>query len=41
MALEENDDSMLDELIDGYHELEEEMETARLETLLSGEYDSN
>ena len=40
MALEENDDSMLQELRDGYHELEEQMENARLETLLSGEYDS-
>ena len=40
MALEENDDSMLDELKDGYHTLEEQMENARLETLLTGEYDS-
>ena len=40
MALEENDESMLEELKDGYHKLEEQMETARLETLLSGEYDS-
>ena len=40
MALEENDDSMLDELTDGYHKLEEQMESARLETLLTGEYDS-
>ena len=39
MALEENDDSMLDELKDGYHTLEEQMENARLETLLTGEYD--
>ena len=40
MALEENDDSMLDELKEGYHKLEEQMENARLETLLTGEYDS-
>ena len=38
MALEENDESMLEELKDGYHKLEEQMETARLETLLSGGY---
>ena len=41
MAIEENDDSMLDELVEGYKSLEEEMERERLETLLSGEYDSN
>lgn len=41
MALEENDDSMLPELKDGYHELEEQMENARLETLLTGDYDAN
>ena len=41
MAIEENDDSMLDELVEGYKSLEEEMEKERLETLLSGEYDSN
>ena len=40
MALEENDDSMLDELKEGYEKLEEQMENARLETLLTGEYDS-
>ncbi len=40
MALEENDDSMLEELVDGYRKLEEQMESARLETLLTGEYDS-
>ena len=39
MAIEENDDSMLDELVEGYKSLEEEMERERLETLLSGEYD--
>ena len=41
MAIEENDESMLDELRSGYAELEEKMEEARLETLLTGEYDSN
>ena len=41
MALEENDDSMLDELKDGYAKLEADMEEARLETLLTGEYDAN
>ena len=40
MALEDNDDSMLPELTDGYAQLEQEMENARLETLLSGEYDT-
>ena len=39
MAIEENDDSMLEELKEGY--TEEEMERERLETLLSGEYDGN
>ncbi len=41
MAIEENDDSMLDELVAGYAALEQEMEKERLETLLSGEYDGN
>ncbi len=41
MAIEENDDSMLPELTDGFAQLEQQMEKARLETLLSGEYDSN
>ncbi len=41
MALEEDDDSMLDELTEGYAKLEKEMEGARLETLLSGEYDDS
>ena len=41
MALEDNDDSMLPELTEGYAQLEQEMENARLETLLSGEYDNN
>lgn len=41
MALEENDDSMLAELKEGYEKLEKSMESARLETLLNGEYDGN
>ena len=41
MALEEDDDSLLPELEEGYAALEKEMEEARLETLLTGEYDSN
>ena len=41
MAIEENDESMLDELKTGYEDLEKKMEEARLETLLTGEYDSN
>ena len=41
MAIEENDDSMLEELTEGYAQLESQMEAARLETLLSGEYDNN
>ena len=41
MAIEEDDDSMLSELEEGYAALEKEMEEARLETLLTGEYDGN
>ena len=41
MAMEEDDDSMLDELVSGYDRLQGEMESARLETLLTGEYDAN
>ena len=41
MAVEENDESMLDELKDSYTDLEEKMEATRLETLLNGDYDSN
>ena len=41
MALEENDESMLEELKSGFDELEAEMEDARLETLLTGAYDAN
>jgi len=41
MAIEENDDSMLDELKDGFGEFEERLEAMRLSTLLTGEYDAN
>ena len=41
MALEEDDDSMLPELREGYDNLTREMEDCRLETLLTGHYDSN
>ena len=40
MAIEEDDDSMFEELVSGYTDLESRMEQARLETLLTGEYDS-
>ena len=40
MAEEEDDDSMLQELVDGFAELESNMERCRLETLLTGHYDS-
>ena len=41
MAMEEDDDSMLDELKEGYQALVDEMETCRLQTLLTGKYDRN
>ena len=41
MALEENDESMLEELTTGFDQLQAEMEDARLETLLTGAYDGN
>ena len=41
MALEEQDDSMLPELEEGFAQLSQRMEEARLETLLTGEYDGN
>ena len=41
MALEENDESMLDELTTGFASFETTLESTRLETLLSGEYDAN
>ena len=41
MAAEEDDDSMLDELKEGFSKLEADMEACRLETLLTGKYDKN
>ena len=41
MAMEEDDDSMLDELKEGFENLAAEMESCRLETLLTGKYDKN
>ena len=41
MALEEEDDSMLEELESEYKSFEEKLETMRLQTLLTGEYDAN
>ena len=41
MAAEEDDDSMLPELKDGFADLSNEMESCRLETLLTGKYDKN
>lgn len=41
MAMEEDDGSLLPELEEGYSALEEKLETARLQTLLKGEYDHN
>ena len=41
MAIEENDESMLDELKGGYADFSATLESMRLSTLLSGEYDAN
>ena len=41
MAIEEDDDSMLEELQSEYAAFEEKLETMRLQTLLTGEYDAN
>ncbi len=41
MAAEEDDDSMLSELKDGFQTLTQNMESCRLQTLLTGTYDSN
>ncbi len=41
MAAEEDDDSMLEELKEGFNALAENMETCRLQTLLTGKYDAN
>ena len=41
MAIEENDESMLDELVTGFDIFEKKLQDERLTTLLSGEYDSS
>ena len=41
IAVEENDDSLLPELEEQYESFEKELESMRLGTLLTGEYDSN
>ena len=41
MAIEEEDESLLPELREGYEALESKLEEARLTTLLSGEYDNS
>ena len=41
MAIEENDDSLLEELRADYEAFEEKLEETRLSTLLTGEYDAN
>ena len=41
MAAEEDDDSMLDELKEGFEKLSQDMERCRLQTLLTGTYDAN
>ena len=41
MAIEENDESMLEELQTGFAGFEAELEQTRLQTLLTGEYDGN
>lgn len=41
MAIEENDESMLEELESGYKELEDGIAEQKLGTLLTGEYDSH
>ena len=41
MAAEEDDDSMLPELKEGFEALSKDMEACRLETLLTGKYDRN
>ncbi len=41
MAIEEGDDSLLEELQEGYDAFEKNVEETRLSTLLTGEYDGN
>ncbi len=41
LAIEENDESVLDEVKKGYGKLQSDLESMKLETLLSGKYDKN
>lgn len=41
MAQEEDDASLLDEIVESYATIENEMQDRRLAALLTGEYDSN
>lgn len=41
MGIEENDESLLPEIEENYQRMEEELETQKLTTLLTGEYDHN
>ncbi len=41
LAIEENDESVLDEVKKGYSKLQSDLESMKLETLLSGKYDKN
>ena len=41
MAIEENDESMLEELQESYQQFDRELEQLRLSTLLTGQYDAN
>ena len=41
MALEENDESLVDEINDTFNEFVKALDNLRIETLLSGEYDDN
>ena len=41
MALEENDESMLEELVSDFAAFSDKLESTRLSTLLTGEYDAN
>ena len=41
MGIEEDDDSLLPELVEEYDNFEKDLEETRLSTLLNGEYDAN
>lgn len=41
LAIDEDDESLLDEIKEGYEHLSNTLETMRLDTLLSGKYDAN